>query len=164
MSHGGADDRAFLARAYRQHGAGLYRYALMLLADAADAEDVLQQVFAALADRRGGLAIDDAGAYLRRAVRNAAFSLLRRRRTVRHFAGPLLEPVAPGASPAERLALEQGLRQLPPEQREVVHLHVYEGMTFREIAAATGESVNTVAGRYRYALDHLRRFLCRRAL
>ena len=55
----------------------------------------------------------------------------------------MLEPVVPGCSPAEQAALEQALRALPPEQREVVHLHVYEGMTFQEVANATGESINT---------------------
>ena len=79
----------------------------------------------------------------RTAVRNAAYSLLRQRRTARAAAELILEPVVPGCSPAEQAALEQALRALPPEQREVVHLHVYEGMTFQEVASATGESINT---------------------
>ena len=41
-------------------------------------------------------------------------------------------------------------------QREVVHLHVFDGLTFREIAEASGASINTVAARYRYALAKLR--------
>ena len=45
---------------------------------------------------------------------------------------------------------------LTPEQREVVHLHVFDGLTFREIAEASGASINTVAARYRYALAKLR--------
>ena len=45
------------------------------------------------------------------------------------------------------------------DQREVVHLHVYEGMTFREVADATGDSINTIAARYRYALDKLRKLM-----
>jgi RNA polymerase sigma factor (sigma-70 family) len=109
-------------------------------------------------------AIDDAGAYCRTAVRNAAYSLLRQRRTAAAFArvtAPerILEPVVPGCSPAEQAALEQALRALPPEQREVVHLHVYEGMTFQEVANATAESINTVSARYRYALARLRKEL-----
>jgi hypothetical protein len=50
-----------------------------------------------------------------------------------------------GVNQAERLALESAIRQLPPEQREVVHLHVFEGWTFQEVANACGESINTVA-------------------
>jgi len=45
----GPERDAWLGRAYDQHAAGLYRYALMLLADAGDAADVVQQVFLSLA-------------------------------------------------------------------------------------------------------------------
>ena len=156
-----ADDsrRRFVAGVYAESGPRLYRYALMILADRRDAEDVLQQVFAAVLSKRTLPAMDDAGAYFRTAVRNAAYSLLRQRRTARAAAELILEPVAPGCSPAEQALLEQALCALPPDQREVVHLHVYEGMTFQEVATATGESINTVAARYRYALDKLRRMV-----
>ena len=41
----------------------------------------------------------------------------------------------------------------------MVHLKVWEGMTFQEIAGLTGESLNTAASRYRYATDKLRNIL-----
>lgn len=62
-------------------------------------------------------------------------------------------------SPDDRLALERALRDLPAEQRDVIHLHVYEGMTFKEIADACGESLNTTAARYRYALARMKKSL-----
>jgi RNA polymerase sigma-70 factor, ECF subfamily len=151
------DRRQFVTRVYAESGPRLYRYALMILADHGDAEDVVQQVFTAVLTRPA--AIDDEAAYFRTAVRNAAYSRLRQRRATPAAREPMLEPIAPGSNPAERAALEQALRALPPDQREVVHLHVYEGMTFREAAAATGESINTVSARYRYALDKLRTLL-----
>lgn len=55
----------------------------------------------------------------------------------------------------ERLRLERALKTLPPEQREVVHLKVYEKKTFKEIAEMTLVSTNTVSSRYRYALEKL---------
>ena len=55
--------------------------------------------------------------------------------------------------------MEQALQQLPAEQREVVHLKVWEGMTFQEIADVTGEGLNTAASRYRYTLEKLRAIL-----
>ncbi len=55
----------------------------------------------------------------------------------------------------ERLRLERALRTLPPEQREVVHLKVYEKKTFKEISEMTFVSINTASSRYRYALEKL---------
>jgi len=70
------DRRRFLAGVYRESGAQLYRYALMILAHRGDAEDVLQQVFAAALGKAPRREIADPAAYFRRAVRNAAYSLL----------------------------------------------------------------------------------------
>jgi RNA polymerase sigma-70 factor (ECF subfamily) len=149
---------AWVVRLYEAHGPRLYRYATMILADRQDAEDVVQQVFSAMLTARARP--DDAEAYLRSAVRNASFSMLRRRKTARAAAEQVLVvPAAPECSEEERAALERALRLLPADQREVVHLHVYEGLTFREVAGVTGESINTVAARYRYALAHLRKTL-----
>jgi RNA polymerase sigma-70 factor (ECF subfamily) len=145
-------------RLYDEHGASLYRYALMLLLDHAAAEDAVQHVFATVL--AGGLRATRApdAHYLRRAVRNQCFSMLRRTRVRAESDGrPLLESL-PGVDvdPAERLAVERALAELPPEQREVVHLHVFEGQTFQQIADECDESINTIASRYRYALAKLR--------
>jgi RNA polymerase sigma-70 factor (ECF subfamily) len=146
----------------------------MLLADRSAAEDAVQQVFASLLK---GLAraiepraiepraiepraIEKDAHYLRRAVRNECYSTLRRKSVRDAHGGDLLEGmVGTDAHPEERLAVESALRSLSPEQREVVHLHVYEGLTFQEIADAAGESINTIASRYRYALAKLRQTL-----
>ena len=148
------------ARLYDSFGASLFRYAVMLLASREAAEDVIQQVFVALVGQRP-LRLDDPERYLRRAVRNACYSALRHKK-VRGAPAPereLLELAAPDASGIgreERIALETAIRQLPAEQREVVHLHVFEGRTFKEIAESTGDPPNTVASRYRYALEKLK--------
>jgi len=51
------------------------------------------------------------------------------------------------------------MAQLPYEQREVVILHLRAGMKFRQIAKVQDISINTVKGRYRYALNKLRSIL-----
>ena len=141
---------------YDRFAAGLYRYALIVLADPAAAGDVVQQVFVALL--RLDRAIESDERYLRRAVRNECYSVRRRRqRDPGAPSEPLLEAIAATDDrPDERLAIEQAMRTLPAEQREVVHLKVFEGMTFQEIADLCGESINTVASRYRYAIEKLR--------
>jgi RNA polymerase sigma-70 factor, ECF subfamily len=122
---------------------------------------VIQQVFTAVLDR-GAERITTPGAYLRTAVRNACYSQLRGSRVRGSNTSPgeeILEAVPGAAEPIsaeDRLALDAGIQALPPEQREVIHLHVFEGLTFKEVAAATGEAPNTVASRYRYALEKLR--------
>ena len=152
------EERAeWIGRLYDSIGPALYRYAVMILADSSAAADAVQQVFVSLLRSRG--APDSEERYLRRAVRNECYSMLRHRRRdiVTSVDAPLLEAVADlDDRPEERLALEQAMRELPAEQREVVHLKVFEGMTFQEIAVLTDESINTVASRYRYAIEKLR--------
>jgi len=149
-----------IACLYDRYGSSLYRYAVMLLADPAAAEDAVQQVFTSVLRSYADARLEAEEPYLRRAIRNECYSMLRRRRPWdRMPAEPdaLLEQIAAAdAKPDERVALERGIRLLTPEQREVVHLHVFDGLTFREIAEASGASINTVAARYRYALAKLR--------
>ena len=56
-------------------------------------------------------------------------------------------------------AVNDALRVLPLAQRQVVEAQVFGGLTFREIAAATGESIDTLTARKRYALRNLSRAL-----
>jgi RNA polymerase sigma-70 factor, ECF subfamily len=148
--------QAALADLYDEHGARLYRYAHVLLTDAGAAEDAVQEAFCQLARaarRDPGLV---SVAYLTTIVRNECLSALRRRRRQPVLAAPLLERQAPGSSEEERLLLESALRALPTEQREVIYLKVFEGLTFHEIGERCGVSQNTAASRYRYALTALR--------
>jgi RNA polymerase sigma-70 factor (ECF subfamily) len=152
--------RAWVSDLYRAHGAALFRYALMILADREDAEDVVQQVF--LSVLRGSQAVAAPLEYLRRATRNQCYSVLRGRmrdRARRGSEDELLEVAGEVGEEAERLALSRALASLPPEQREVVHLKVFEGCSFPEIAALQDISGNTAASRFRYALERLRRAL-----
>ena len=55
--------------------------------------------------------------------------------------------------------LEFALEELPEEQREVFVAHELEGRSFKELAAETGVSVNTLLSRKRYAVLHLRQRL-----
>lgn len=55
--------------------------------------------------------------------------------------------------------LDEGLNELPEEQREVFKMHEFEDMSFNEISEITGEGVNTLISRKRYAILHLRKKL-----
>jgi len=53
-------------------------------------------------------------------------------------------------------ALDNALNELPPEQKEVFVMNEIDGIPFKEIAAATGQTINTLLSRKRYAVLHLR--------
>ena len=96
-------------------------------------------------------------------VHNLAIDWTRRRRTremnYERLAGEAASLFAPAADPDERAfraALTEALGELPIEQRAVVHLKLWEGLTFEAIAEALDLSPNTAASRYRYGLDKLR--------
>ena len=154
-----------IAALYAAHGPRLYRYAVLLLADRTAAEDAVQDVFVQLARAFKDRSMSDVTlAYLATTLRNTCYSMLRRRRggPFRPAGQPqvgLIEPASGAASEEERLLIEQVLRRLPAEQREVVYLRVFEGMTFQEIADRCGISINTAGSRYRYAIEALRRAL-----
>ena len=151
-----------LAAWYDEYGPRLYRYALLILADRPAAEDAIHEAFARLAGALGRRRPPEVTFnYVAAIVRNECYTALRKRRRRTEGAVPLVEPAAPEASEEERLIVDQALRALPAEQREVVYLKVYEGMTFQEIADRCGVSINTAASRYRYAADRLRRELVR---
>jgi RNA polymerase sigma-70 factor (ECF subfamily) len=154
----GEDPGDRIGRLYDRFAAGLYRYALMILGDPAAAADAVQQVFVAVLRARDR-DIESDERYLRRAVRNECYSTIRQRK--RHPAAAIVleDLVADGERPDERIALQQAMSSLPPEQREVVHLKIFKGMTFQEIAGVIGESANTIASRYRYAIEKLRSML-----
>lgn len=153
------DAQSLVARLYDRYGASLYRYAAMLLADPVAAEDAVHQVFVTLL--RQLPQFEEEQHYLRRAVRNECYSHLRRtlRRGEVAESPVLLEAVAVAPPREERMALEDAIRALPPQQREVLYLHVFEGLTFREIGDAADESIHTIAARYRYGLAKLRHVL-----
>jgi RNA polymerase sigma-70 factor (ECF subfamily) len=87
------------------------------------------------------------------ATRNASLNLRRgrNRETYLQAADPWY--AHPNGNQDEVLNLQQALRELPDEQRETVFLKVWSGMTLLEISEVTETPLNTVASRYRYALE-----------
>lgn len=144
---------------YDHYGPALLAYACSLVGDAATGEDVLHQVFLRLLP--GDTVMPDVPvAYLYRAVRNTALNV--RRNAKREMAPQIGLDAASNLFESRNgcreaaLALHAALLDLPDEQREVVVLRVWSGMTLEEAASLTGVSLSTAASRYRYALEKLR--------
>jgi RNA polymerase sigma-70 factor (ECF subfamily) len=147
-----------LEEAYDRFAVRLYRHALVLTRCSADAEDAVQTAFVKLASRlRAKAVIEDLEPYLHTVVRGEALRIVGRRRRPQ----PEARIVAPvnGAGLEEAEAVDAALAALPAEQREVVVLHVYEGMTFRRIGEVLNISPDTAASRYRYAKEKLKELL-----
>ena len=143
---------------YEKHGSVLAAYACSCGLDSATAEDVVQQVFLKM------LRVQPAKpevplAYLYRATRNACLNV--RRDRMRETDLPEGESwlLHSSGNREQVLTLQTALRELPEDQRETIFLHIWSGMTLLEIADATETPLNTVASRYRYALEKLRRCL-----
>jgi len=145
---------------YERIGPLAFRLARAILADAAEAEDVVQEAFLRIWRRHEQLlGPDELDGYTVRTVRNLAYKRIRRREVEGRAQESLEHAAVLVAGPAasrEPPALDAALRKLPPEQREVIQLRVYEGLPMNTIADQTGVPLGTVHSRYRYALSKLR--------
>src|ERR1017187_873574 len=143
--------------------------------DPRDAEDILQEVFYELVEaNRLLMPIEHVTGWLFRVARNRITDLFRKKKpesfsdtAVADEDDELLQLEdllpSPDAGPEALYArqvlldeLEVAVDELPEEQREVFVAHELEGRSFKELAAETGVSVNTLLSRKRYAVLHLR--------
>ena len=152
-----------LRQLYDEHAPALFAFLLNGTRNEADARDVLQELFLKLTARPAQLAgVREMRAFLIRLAHHLAIDAHRRRASraalVERAAAEPVALFAAGADPdqeAFRTALAAALADIPEEQRAVVHLKLWEQMTFAEIAAALDIPANTAASRYRYGLDKL---------
>lgn len=141
--------RAGLAETYERHHDAVFRAAMRVTGNPADAEDVLQTVFLRMLSRGG---LDDAGpmpaAYFKRAAVNAAVDLLRRR-TVR--AESEYDDGAPHAAVPGPSLLKEQLRRaiatLDPDDASLFVLRFVEGLSNDELAGLFQIEKNNVAVR-----------------
>ncbi len=159
----GNNDPTALTRLYDASAPRLQRYAVTLTRNQADAEDAVQSALVRIARKPKLLAAADRPwAYLVRVVRNESLKIVEKRRPVLSLAR-ILNAWRPLDCPVEsqetRAQVQRAVRRLPGEQAEVIVLKIWEEFTFAEIAELVGESPNTVASRYRYALEKLERSL-----
>jgi RNA polymerase sigma factor (sigma-70 family) len=143
--------------------------------DPGDAEDILQDVFYELVEaNRLLMPIEHVTGWLFRVARNRITDLFRKRKPesfsdaavageddeVLRLEDLLPSPDAgPEALYARGVLLDElalAVDELPEEQRDVFVAHEFEGRSFKEMAAETGVSVNTLLSRKRYAVRHLR--------
>jgi RNA polymerase sigma factor (sigma-70 family) len=164
-----------ISAVFRREQSRLRNFIRRRVADPLDAEDILQDVFYRLVEaNRFLMPIDHVTGWLFRAARNRITDFFRKRQPAR-FSDLVVatedeEPLqledllpSPDAGPdalyARSILIDEltlAVEELPAEQRDVFVGHALEGRTFKEMAAASGVSVNTLLARKRYAVMRLR--------
>jgi RNA polymerase sigma factor (sigma-70 family) len=164
-----------ISEVVKREGSRLRNFIHRRVADPRDAEDVLQDVFYRLVEaNRLLMPIDHVTGWLFRVARNRITDLFRKKKP-ELFSDAASEDEegeslqiedllpSPDAGPEALYfrnllldELELALDELPEDQREVFVAHELEGRSFKELAAETGVSVNTLLSRKRYAVLHLR--------
>jgi RNA polymerase sigma factor (sigma-70 family) len=158
-----------LSETIRQEKTRLQNFIRSRVPDPGDAEDILQDVFYELTETyRLMRPIEQVGGWLFRVARNRITDLFRKKRpeslddVVEGLSLEELLP-SPDAGPEAAYArsvlleeIEDALDELPEEQRAIFVAHEIEGRSFKELAAESGLSVNTLLSRKHYAVLHLR--------
>ena len=170
------EDRQRISADIARESPRLRNFVRRRIADAADAEDVLQDVLVELVESyRLPRPIEDVGAWLFAVARNRIIDFFRRKRPQAISAMrrdddveddfPPLEQLLPAADAGPEAAyvrtvlveeLAAALEELPPEQRDVFIANEIDGRSFRDLAGESGISINTLLARKRYAVLHLR--------
>lgn len=172
-------ERPDINKTFRQERNRLFSFIRKRVKSTLDAEDILQDVFYQFVRVSEEVeTIEKASAWLFQVARNRITDLYRKKKTVSfsqltavsedeegslNFEDyiPDLNDL-PDASITREMVwevLEEGLSELPVEQRDVFRMHEFEDMSFNDISALTGEGVNTLISRKRYAIVHLRKKL-----
>jgi RNA polymerase sigma-70 factor (ECF subfamily) len=143
---------------YEAKAAGLVLYGRALGLSHGEAEDVVQETFMALLQLEK--APDEPEHYCLRAFRNRSLNYRRSlwRRLAREWESVRWFEPHHSQEEEEAEAMRR-LADLPAEQREVIVLKIWHGLTFEEIGTLLELSPNTAAGRYRYGLEKLKRCL-----
>ena len=146
-----------VAAALERHGAALKLYARQW---SAAPEDIVQEAFVKLTSQK--TCPEPLAPWLFRVVRNLALNAARseqRRKRHEKQAGERLEAwfIASDDVALDAATVTQWLQTLAAEQREVITLHLWAGLTFAEIAAVMGSSASGVHRVYQAGLESLRR-------
>ena len=152
-----------MAELYDRYSKIVYSVALRVLRDTAAAEDVMQEIFMQVWRTPGGFVATKGslGGWLAVVARNRAIDVLRRKRPSEEIEEVALASNFDLAEESERNLLMERARAavvtLPPEQRKMLEMAFFDGLTHAEIAEMTGDPLGTVKTRIRSALMTVRK-------
>lgn len=171
-----SEQDSHIAATVRRERGRLRSFIRRRVSDAAEAEDILQEVLYELVSAyRLMHPIEQVGAWLMTVARNRVVDHFRKKKSrpvealgaesALEEEGPSLEELLPSLAPGPEgevvrqvllAQIEEALDELPREQREVFVAHELEGLSFKEMSEQWGVGVNTLLSRKRYAVLALR--------
>ncbi len=171
-----SEQNSRIGKAFKDYGKKLLGFIRKRVNSDAEAEDILQDVWLKFTAVVHEAPIEETSAWLYQVARNRIVDRYRKKSETRlEEEAPeedeerfLLHEImsAPGDSPENEYLrslfweeLFKALNELPEAQRQVFTWHELEDRPFEEIAAQTGENLNTLISRKRYAVIHLRKRL-----
>lgn len=150
------------------HLTSAYNLARWLTRNHQDAEDVVQEAFLRAFSAFESLRGDDPKPWLLKIVRNTSLTWMKKHRqaTLALDEPGMEDPRDPSPNPEETLLIsssredvEKALEQLPSDFREAIVLRELEGLSYKEISAATGAPLGTIMSRLSRGREWLRRIL-----
>lgn len=153
----GNGDMSALADLYRGVCSGVYSYALSILKNRHDAEDVLQDTFLDICRCAAGYkSIGKPMAWVITIARNRCMMRLRERSRFVSDSAEECESIAPTLSPEDSAIIKICIESISEEEREIVILHAVSGLKHREIAEILGLPVSTVLSKYQRTVKKLK--------
>ena len=157
------DEKAFQFL-FRKYYSAMCHFANQFLADHEVAEEIVQEMFVKLWEKRSVLNIETSVKhYLFRSVRNHCLNHIQHEKIKKQYANKVLESAAQEIDPDDFFLevdlikrIEKSIESLPPKRREIFRLSREQGMKYKEIAETLDISVKTVEAQMGLALKYLR--------
>lgn len=167
-STGNLRDASYFESVFRTHYQAMLAYARRYIEDADQADEIVQEVFAQLWEKRMTITIDTSiKAYLFRAVRNHALNLIKHQKVraahrayvETHQTDAQIDDSDSMVGTDIRESILAGIASLPPQCAKVFRMNRLEGFKYREIAEQLGISPKTVEAQMAKAMKRMRVFL-----
>ena len=153
-------DRQAMEQLYRAAGPGVYAYALSILKNSHDAEDILQETFLKVFQNATSYRSQDKPmAWILTITRNLCFRRLRQRQQTTGASTEDFVLHNSAVSSDDKLIIEACMTVLSVEERQIVVLHAVSGFKFREISKMLSLPLSTVISKYNRSLKKMKAIL-----
>ena len=168
-------DETSLEKLIYKHKSKIYNFIFSKVLDRETAEDLFQETFIKVIKTLKNGAYNEEGKFLSWVMRishNLVIDFFRKSNRMPKFEASsddydIFQFIKDASPNAENTLinlqivndLKKLILELPGDQKEVLNMRIYRDMSFKEIAEATGVSINTALGRMRYAIINLRKLV-----